>query len=101
MAFIPKTSTMPSPDVYSVIEIAHAAGVPAARVQALVANGTLRPVAGDFFSSADAVAAVRSLRSDGGRSVALLFDQPEFVHARGAADMVSGAFMRASRRRWC
>jgi periplasmic protein TonB len=81
MTFTPKNSTV---DVYSVAEVAQAAGVPVARVEALIDAGKLRPVASSsafFFTSSDAVAAVRSLRADGGRSAAMLFDQPEFAHA--------------------
>jgi TonB family protein len=80
MALTPKTSPV---DVYSIGEVAQAAGVPVARVEALVAADLLRPVVGtvDFFAAADAIAAVRSLRADGGRSVAMLFDKPEFAHA--------------------
>ncbi len=69
-------------DVYSTGEIARAAGVPLARVEALVAADRLRPVVGTmgFFAPSDAITAVRLLRSDGGRSAALLFDKPEFAH---------------------
>jgi TonB family protein len=80
MAFTPKSSAV---DVYSISEVARAAGVPIARVEALVTADRLRPVVGtvDFFAAADAIDAVRSLRADGGRSVAMLFDKPEFAHA--------------------
>jgi protein TonB len=73
----------PPVDVYSASEVAQAAGVPLSRVEALVAVGQLRPVAGSnqFFSSDQAVAAVRALRADGGRAAALLFDPPPFAHA--------------------
>jgi TonB family protein len=79
MAFTPKNSSV---DVYSIGEVARAAGVPLARVEALIAADRLRPLAGTtaFFALEDAVAAVRSLRADGGRSAALLFDKPEFEH---------------------
>jgi TonB family protein len=49
------------PDVYSAREIACAAGVRARDVRTLVAAGLIQPVAGRFFTSADAVFAVRSL----------------------------------------
>jgi TonB family protein len=80
MALTPKISPV---DVYSIGEVARAAGVPVTRVNALVAAGHLRPVVGTdtFFAPAEAIAAVRSLRADGGRSVALLFDKPEYAHA--------------------
>ena len=70
-------------DVYSAEEIAQAAGVPIARVEGLMAAGQLHAVAGspDFFSPDEAIRAVRSLRADGGRTSALLFDQPVFEHA--------------------
>jgi TonB family protein len=79
MAFTPKNSPV---DVYSMGEVARAAGVPIARVEALVAADRLHPVAGTstFFAPRDAIAAVRSLRADSGRSAALLFDKPEFAH---------------------
>lgn len=73
-------------DVYSLREIAQAAGVPEARVEALVEAGKVTPVAiglgAGYFAPEQAIAAVRSLRADGGRSAAMLFDtQPEFIHA--------------------
>jgi periplasmic protein TonB len=79
MAFKP---TNLQADVYSSGEIARAAGVPLSRVEALVAAEQLRPVVGTagFFASSEAIAAVRSLRADGGRGAAMLFDKPEFAH---------------------
>jgi TonB family protein len=79
MALTPKN---PPVDVYSIGEVARAAGVPVARVQALVEADRLRPVLGTtgFFAPEDAVNAVRLLRADGGRSAALLFDKPDFAH---------------------
>jgi TonB family protein len=82
-------------DVYSLSEIAQAAGVPVARVEALVAAGTLRPIAGApaFFSSTHAVSAVRLLRVDAGRSAAMMFDRPEFARASAKLPIaVSSAF---------
>lgn len=76
----------PPVDVYSASEVAQAAGVPVATVEALVAAGQLRPVAdpslsgsSQFFSFQDALQTVRELRAGGGRP--LLFDQPTFQHA--------------------
>ena len=106
MTNTPKNHTV---DVYSAGEIAQAAGVPVARVEALIDAGKLRRVAQPgaaalangvaqgsspaFFAQADAVAAVRSLRADGGRSAAMLFDRPEFVHASPRLPIaVSSAF---------
>ncbi len=70
-------------DVYSIREIARAAGVPVSRVEALIAVDQFHPIAGatGFFVKSEAVAAVRTLRADGGRRLALLFDKPEFTHA--------------------
>jgi protein TonB len=74
-------------DVYSSGEIAQAAGVPVARVEALVAAGVIHPVTSApgatpvFFAADQALAAVRRLRPDGGRSATLLFDRPAFEHA--------------------
>ena len=73
-------------DVYSATEIAQAAGVPPARVEALIAEGRIRAVSHGmgvaYFGPEQAVDAVRSLRADGGRSAASLFDnRPDFVHA--------------------
>ena len=82
-------------DVYSAAEIAQAAGVPATRIDALVAAGLVHPVADSsrFFAADQALAAVSSLRADGGRSAALLFDQPTFVHASARLPIaVSSAF---------
>jgi protein TonB len=83
MTQTPKNLTV---DVYSLREIAQAAGVPAARVEALVAEGKVVPIApgldSGYFAPEQAIAAVRTLRADGGRSAAMLFDtQPRFVHA--------------------
>lgn len=55
------TASPDLPDVYSEREIARAAGVRPRDVRRLVAAGLVRPVAGQFFTSADAVFAVRSL----------------------------------------
>ena len=52
------------PDVYSAREIACAAGVRTGDVRALVAAGLIQPVAGRFFTAADAIFAVRSLAGD-------------------------------------
>ena len=81
MAFTPGNFAA---DVYSADEVAQAAGVPMSRVKALISAGTLRPIVGSsalLFAPGEAIAAVRSLRSDGGRGAAMLFDQPDFVHA--------------------
>jgi len=60
------------PDLLVSLNAGEAAGVPPSRVEALVAADQLRPVAGtfEFFAPADAIAAVRSLRGDGGRAAA-------------------------------
>ena len=55
------TTSPELPDVYSVREIARAAGVRTRDVHRLVAAGLIQPVAGRFFAQADAVPAVRSL----------------------------------------
>jgi protein TonB len=92
MANEPKKSPV---DVYSVTEVAEAAGVPLARVEALIAAGDLRPVSDTppFFSFEDSVRAVRALRADGGRGTALLFDQPAYQHASAKLPVaVSTAF---------
>jgi TonB family protein len=80
MAAGPKNQTV---DVYTAGEIAKAAGVSLARLESLIAAGTMRPVSPGlpYFSHAEAVAAVRALRSDGGRAAALLFDKPVYAHA--------------------
>lgn len=56
------------PEVFTAREIADAAGVSAADVRKLIANGVIRPIAGRFVAQPDAVRAVRHLR----RSVALV-----------------------------
>jgi TonB family protein len=53
------------PDVYSVREIARAAGVRPRDVRDLVAAGLIQPLAGRFFTAPDAVFAVRSLAGNG------------------------------------
>src|SRR5688572_29595642 len=93
MMLTPKNSLVPGGDVYTVDEVAQAAGVPAARVQALVAAGQIAPEAHGFIGQEQALAAVRSLRADGGRAAAMLFDHPEFVHASARLPIaVSSAF---------
>jgi periplasmic protein TonB len=94
MAQTPKN---PSVDVYSAGEIAQAAGVPVARVEALVASGRLRSVAisPDYFAPDQAVCAVRALRADGGRSAAMLFDKPEFPHASPKMPVVAASAVHA------
>ena len=76
------TSNTRAVEVYSVDEIAQAAGVPAQRVEALEASGQIRSlvVSPGYFAVDEAVSAVRALRADGGRSAAMLFDTPEFAH---------------------
>src|SRR5688572_5219273 len=82
-------------DVYTADDIAQAAGVPVARIDALVDAGMLKPVAGafSFFTQSEAVAAVRTLKADAGRSAALLFDKPEFAHTSAKMPIAAaGAF---------
>lgn len=55
------------PDVYSPREIARAAGVRPRDVHALAAAGLITPVAHGFFTTHDAVQAVRSLAAHGDR----------------------------------
>ena len=85
MAILETTYTEAPNDVYSAHEIAQAAGVPLTRVQALVADGQIRPVssasAAVYFASDEAIVAVRSLRGSGRSAAALFGTQPEFVHA--------------------
>jgi periplasmic protein TonB len=94
MAFIPKN---PSVDVYSVGEVAQAAGVPVARVEALVTSGRVRSVAisPGYFAPDQAISAVRALRADGGRSAAMLFDKPEFAHASPKMPVVAASAVHA------
>jgi len=76
---------VPAVEVYSAAEVAQAAGVPVSRVESLIAAEKLVPVAEGssavYFAADQAVAAVRSLRADGGRGAALLFEPPAFVRA--------------------
>lgn len=95
MTFTPKT---PSVDVYSAGEIAQAAGVPVARVEALITAGHVRSVATSpgYFATDQAISAVRALRADGGRSAAMLFDKPEFAHASAKMPVVAASAVHAS-----
>jgi protein TonB len=53
------------PDVYTAEELARAAGVPAADVQALIAHGAIRPIGGTpFIAANDAVSAGRRLKAE-------------------------------------
>jgi TonB family protein len=94
MAFTQKNFLV---DVYSVDEIAQAAGVPAARVEALVNSGQLRSLASapGYFATDQAISAVRALRADGGRSAALLFDKPEFAHASAKVPIAAASAVHA------
>ena len=102
MALTPKN---PSVDVYSVGEIAQAAGVPVARVEALVEGGVLRPISPTlsvvqgfsavYFAPSDAISAVRALGADGGRSAAMLFDKPEFAHASAKMPVAAASAVHA------
>src|SRR5688500_1031897 len=94
MAFTPNSSSV---DVYSAGEIAQAAGVPVARVKALVASGRVRSVAVSpgYFAADQAVSAVRALRADGGRSAAMLFDKPEFAHTSAKMPVVAASAVHA------
>jgi periplasmic protein TonB len=88
------TSPVSPNDVYSAAEIAQAAGVPLARIEALVSEGRLHPISEGYFAHEQAVVAVRALRTDGGRSAAMLFDnRPDFAHASPRLPVaVSSAF---------
>jgi protein TonB len=94
MAFTPKNPTV---DVYSAGEIAQAAGVPVARVEALAASGRVRSVAVSpgYFAPDQAISAVRALRADGGRSASLLFDKPEFAHASPKVPIAAASAVHA------
>jgi TonB family protein len=67
-----------APDVYSAAEIARAAGVRRDDVRALVAAGVVQPIGRRFFSSSDAVIAVRMLK---GQPIAA--ERPLFRSAAG------------------
>ena len=84
-------------DVYTADDIAQAAGVPVARTYALVDAGTLTPIPGasGFFAQSDAIAAVRTLKADAGRSVALLFDKPEFAHTSAKMPIAAASAFHA------
>jgi TonB family protein len=73
----------PVVDVYSAAEIASAAGVPVASVEALIMEGRIHPVSPlhPFFHLDQAVIAVRALRAKGVHNPAFLFDQPTFSRA--------------------
>ena len=87
----------PSTEVYSAGEIAQAAGVPIARVDTLVASGHLRALGdgADYFGADQAISAVRTLRADGGRSAALLFDKPEFAHTSARMPIAAAGAVHA------
>jgi protein TonB len=73
----------PTTEVYTAAEIAQAAGVPVARVEAMVAAGQIHPVSAlhPFFRLDQAVNAVKALRANGPANAPFLFDQPTFAHA--------------------
>src|SRR5436190_23213260 len=88
-------AVVPQPDVYSAEEVAQAAGVPVASVQALLAAGQIRAVSPlhPFFHLDQAVIAVRALRGTGSHHTEFLFDQPTFTHTPARLPVaVSSAF---------
>jgi len=85
----------PTLDVYSVAEIAQAARVPVSVVEALAADGRIRPVSPmhPFFDLDQAVAAVRLLHAGRAQGGVFLFDQPTFEHtSAGLPVAVSSTF---------
>jgi len=94
MATTPKNLSM---DVYSAGEIAQAAGVPVGRVEALVTSGQVHTLAINpgYFAQDEAIAAVRALRADGGRSATVLFDKPEFAHTSAKMPIAAASAVHA------
>src|SRR5258708_28720607 len=70
------TASPDLPDVYTAREIARAAGVRRRDVRDLAATGLIQPIGGRFFTSADAVFAVRSLAGSAGAGDRPLFRPP-------------------------
>ena len=69
-AFNGSTSMLSQVDVFTIGEIARAAGVPRAIVQQLVDTGSLKPVQGSsFFDTSSAVRAARQARQDAATTV--------------------------------
>jgi hypothetical protein len=69
-AFNGSTSMLSQVDVFTIGEIARAAGVPRAVVQQLVDTGALKPVQGSsFFDTSSAVRAARQARQDAATTV--------------------------------
>jgi TonB family protein len=66
------------PHVFSAAEIARAAGVRSRHVYDLATSGLVQPIRGKFFSSADAVVAVRALKGQ-----AVVVERPLFRPAGG------------------
>ncbi|MEP6915236.1 MAG: hypothetical protein ABJC89_06295, partial [Acidobacteriota bacterium] len=87
------TATTPVPDVFSEREIARAAGVDVADVQALTASGRLVAHGGRFFGTTEAVQAVRILRGASVRQTAPQLFSPAAASQRspGRALAASGA----------
>jgi protein TonB len=80
----------PLADVFTADELARAAGVPRASVDALIASGDLRPVPGTrFFASPDAIRGARALRQAARASIAPLAPEPLFS-ARAGGNLFSG-----------
>ena len=48
-----------------------------------------------YFAPDQAIAAVRALRADGGRSAAMLFDKPEFAHASAKMPIAAASAVHA------
>src|SRR5687767_14272870 len=83
------------PDVYAAGEIALAAGVRVEDVHQLVTVGTIQPIHGRFFTAADAVLAVRSLRLATTAERALFRPAPGLERQRGVPLALSGTLHAA------
>lgn len=85
------------PDVYSAGEIARAAGVRPRDVRALAEADVIRPLPGGlFFSSADAIAAVRSLTGGAGAAERPLFRPASAFRRKPGMPMALSGAMHAA-----
>ena len=95
MALTPKN---PAVDVYSAGEIAQAAGVPVARVEALVAAGRVRSARGSAPATSPPIRRLPPCARCAPTAAAarrMLFDKPEFAHASAKMPVAAASAVHA------
>lgn len=91
-----KASADTLPDVYSVSEVARAAGVRPRDVRGLAGQGQIKALNGDFFTAVEAVRAVRHLTGLCGASDRSLFRPPAGVRRKPAVPLALSGSLHAA-----